>query len=190
MIKNIETQRLILRTLSEVEGHLSLDYYSDNRDFLAPYEPMRDDSFYTLAHHTRMLAIEQTEMDQLRMIRLWIFLKEDPSGKPIGNFAFTNIVRGVFLSCFLGYKLNAANAGQGYMTEALEAGIQMIFDDYGLHRIEANILPSNQASLALTRKLGFYDEGLAKKYLRINGIWEDHIHMVKRNLTLENVHMS
>ncbi len=71
------------------------------------------------------------------------------------------------------------------MTEALTKAIAVMFNDYGLHRIEANIMPKNQSSLALTEKLGFYNEGLAVKYLRISGTWEDHIHMVKRNDALE-----
>lgn len=169
---------------------MSLDYYFANRDFLAPFEPDRDESFYTLAHHTRILATEKSEMTQRRMLRLWLFLKDGSMKRPIGNFAFTNIVHGVFLSCFLGYKLDKAYVRQGYMKEALVKGIEVIFNDYGLHRIEANILPRNAASLALTESLGFYHEGVARKYLRINGQWEDHIHMVKRNTALENVVMS
>ena len=185
MNKYYETSRLILRTLNDTEGHYSLDYYNANRDFLAPYEPIRDDSFYQLNHHNRMTALEQTEMDQHKLLRLWIFLKDGSIQRPIGNLAFTNIVRGIFLNCFLGYKLDHRYLNQGYMTEALDKAIKVIFSEYGLHRIEANIMPRNQASLALTEKLGFYNEGLAKKYLQINGVWEDHIHMVKRNDALE-----
>lgn len=185
MNKRYETKRLILRTLDETEGHYSQAYYLANRTFLAPFEPERDDSFYELSHHVRMTVLEQTEMDQLRLLRLWIFLKDGFIKRPIGNLAFTNIVRGVFLSCFLGYKLDHHYINQGYMTEALTKAIDVMFSDYGLHRIEANIMPKNKASLALTEKLGFYKEGLAKKYLRIGGTWEDHVHMVKRNEALE-----
>ncbi len=185
MIHYHETKRLILRPLDVTEGQLALDYYKDNRSFLAAFEPTRDDNFYTLKHQNRLLAVEAEEMASLNMVRLWIFLKEGNLNRPIGNFAFTNILRGVFLSCFLGYKLDGVHIRKGYMTEALEKGIEIIFKDYGLHRIEANIMPKNLASMALARKLGFYDEGLAKKYLRINNVWEDHVHMVKFNEALE-----
>ena len=185
MNKYYTTKRLVLRTLGETEGDQSLAYYEANKAFLAPYEPVRDDSFYELSHHTRMNVLEQSEMDQHKLLRLWIYLKDGSLERPIGNLAFTNIVKGVFLSCFLGYKLDHQYVNQGYMTEALEKAIELVFTDYGLHRIEANIMPKNYPSLALTEKLGFYNEGLAKKYLRINGIWEDHIHMVKRNGALE-----
>ena len=67
------------------------------------------------------------------------------------------------------------------MTEALRRGIQIIFEDYGLHRIEASIMPRNQRSIKVTEKLGFVNEGLSRRYLKINGVWEDHIHMVLLN---------
>ncbi len=185
MNKRYETKRLLLRTLDETEAHYSQAYYLANRTFLEPFEPDRDDSFYELNHHVRLTALEQTEMDELRLLRLWIFLKDGAMKRPIGNLAFNNIVKGVFLSCFLGYKLDHQYVNQGYMTEALTKAIAVMFNDYGLHRIEANIMPKNQSSLALTEKLGFYNEGLAVKYLRISGTWEDHIHMVKRNDALE-----
>ena len=185
MTKSYQTERLILRTLDTDEGALSLEYYLKNKNFLAPYEPTRDDSFYTLKHHNKLVALEQEEMDRLNMLRLWIFLKDGDIVRPIGNIAFTNIVRGVFLSCFLGYKLDETFIRQNYMKEALQKSIDIMFNDFGLHRIEANIMPSNVASLSLCQSLDFTEEGLAKKYLRINNKWEDHIHMVKFNDALE-----
>ena len=185
MTKTYTTDRLILRTLEDYEGDLSLAYYKANKDFLAPYEPTRDDSFYTLEHHTKLVTIEQSEMNQRNMFRLWVFLKDGSVERPIGNIGFTNIVRGVFLSCFLGYKLDKDYCQQGYMKEALNRAIDLMFKDYGLHRIEANIMPSNTPSLALCRSLNFTEEGLAHKYLRINNKWEDHIHMVIFNEALE-----
>jgi [ribosomal protein S5]-alanine N-acetyltransferase len=71
------------------------------------------------------------------------------------------------------------------MTEAVRKGIDIMFNDYKLHRIEANVIPRNARSLKVVRKLGFREEGLAKDYLKINGIWEDHIHMVLLNENME-----
>ena len=67
------------------------------------------------------------------------------------------------------------------MIEALRAAIVIIFKELKLHRIEANIMPRNRHSMNLVKKLGFEYEGLAKKYLKINGKWEDHIHMTILN---------
>lgn len=74
---------------------------------------------------------------------------------------------------------------QGLMTEGIQAVIIYAFEELQLHRIEANIMPRNKASMKVVQKLGFYEEGLAYKYLKINGVWEDHFHMVIRNVTME-----
>ncbi|HZK24550.1 MAG TPA: GNAT family N-acetyltransferase [Oscillospiraceae bacterium] len=94
-------------------------------------------------------------------------------------------MRGAFQSCHLGYKLSEAQINQGLLTEALAEVINYAFTELRLHRIEANIMPGNKRSLWVVEKLGFYYEGLAKKYLKINGSWEDHIHLVLRSQALE-----
>lgn len=185
MLKKYETKRLILKTLSPDEAHKALYFHNYNDDFFKPYEPTRPAGFYTLEHHVRNLTLEMEATERLETLRLWLFLKEDIDlAVPIGNFAFSNIVRGCFMSCFLGYKVGKDYLRKGYMTEALSEGLRILFEDYKLHRVEANIMPSNLPSLSLAKKLGFEEEGLAKDYLKIAGKWEDHIHMVKLN---ENV---
>lgn len=175
-----ETDRLILRVLEPSAAQPVLDYYMRNRAFLEEWEPARDEAFYTRAHHERQLEADLKQMAERSLLRLWIFKKED-EGRVIGTIGFSNIIGGAFLSCFLGYKLDGAEINRGYMTEALKRGIGVMFQEYGLHRIEANILPRNRRSLRVVEKLGFQNEGLSRKYLRINGTWEDHIHMVLLN---------
>jgi len=109
------------------------------------------------------------------MIRLWIFKKEDRN-KAIGNICFSNIIYGNFLSCFLGYKLDKNEINKGYTTEAVKKGILIIFNEYKLHRVEANIIPENLRSIRVVEKLGFEKEGYSKRYLNIGGKWRDHIH--------------
>ena len=115
-----------------------------------------------------------------RGLRYWIFRKEDPE-TAIGCAALNNIVLGAFRSCTLAYKMDKDLLRQGYASEAVLAVVDLAFRGLELHRIEANIMPRNRASLALARKCGFREEGLSQKYLRINGVWEDHIHMVRLN---------
>ncbi len=179
MQRVIKTQRLVLKTLDESGAGDVLDYYSRNRDFLEEWEPKRGEDFYTEAFHRDELIRERRCMDEGSMLKLWICKAAEE--KLIGFASFSNIVRGPFLSCFLGYKLDKDELNKAYMTEALRAGIGVMFNDYGLHRIEANIMPKNARSLRVVEKLGFYNEGYAKKYLKINGVWEDHIHMVLLN---------
>ncbi len=70
---------------------------------------------------------------------------------------------------------------KGYMTEAIMAVVKVAFKEMKLHRIEANVMPRNLRSIRVVEKCGFINEGLAKQYLKINGVWEDHYHMVILN---------
>jgi ribosomal-protein-alanine N-acetyltransferase len=91
-----------------------------------------------------------------------------------GFLNLSEIVRGSFQSAYLGYGAVATYAGQGYMTEALVLLLKEAFTTLGLHRVEANIQPSNAASIALVRRGGFQLEGLSPSYLKIGGRWRDH----------------
>lgn len=186
MKKIYETDRLILRTINPSFTKQVLEYYIRNKAFLEPYEPFRNKFFYTPTFHRKTLKHEVELMNQLALLRLWIFKKEDIRfEKIIGTISFSSIVRGCFQSCFLGYKLDKDEVRQGFMSEALTCGIQIMFEDYKLHRIEANILPRNTPSVNLVEKLGFQYEGTSKNYLKINGVWEDHCHMVLLNDAIE-----
>ena len=66
----------------------------------------------------------------------------------------------------------------------MNAVVEFAFRGLQLHRMEANILPRNAASLALAKKCGFSEEGRSPEYLSINGVWEAHIHMVRLNRAL------
>ncbi|HZW82838.1 MAG TPA: GNAT family N-acetyltransferase [Candidatus Deferrimicrobium sp.] len=181
----LETDRLYLKVLDEHFAPQVLDYYQRNNELLKQWEPLRDREFYTIPSQQNILQGEFDKIQTGQLFRVWLFKKEEDFRKPIGTVALSNIVRGAFQSCHLGYKLDVQEINQGYMTEAVQAVTRYAFEDLRLHRIEANIIPRNQASMKVVQKLGFYDEGLAKKYLKINGIWEDHIHMVLLNVAME-----
>lgn len=172
-----ETRRLLLRTPELSFAPMVTDYYLRNREFLSEWEPVRDEEFYTQEYQKKQLENQIADRNSLK---LWIS-KEGEEDKVIGTLAFNNIVKGVFLSCFLGYNLDKDEINMGYMMEAVKKGIEIMFRDYGLHRIEANIMPRNIRSLKVTQKLGFKEEGLSPQYLKINGKWEDHLHMVLLN---------
>lgn len=178
--KLYETERLYLKVLDAEDAELILDYYLRNKDFLEEWETVRESDFYTIETHREQLLKDVQENGNGKLLRLWIFKKDDDQ-KIIGTVAFSNIVRGAFLSCHLGYKLDGNEINKGIITEAIGKGIEIIFKEFKLHRIEANIMPKNGRSLRVVEKLGFYNEGLAYKYLKINGKWEDHIHMVLLN---------
>jgi [ribosomal protein S5]-alanine N-acetyltransferase len=102
-----------------------------------------------------------------------------PDGTIAGFFNLFQITRGVFQNGTAGWSVNAEAAGQGYGTEGVGALLDLAFADeplgLGLHRVQANIMPTNATSLRVADKVGFRREGLGKAYLKIAGKWEDHI---------------
>ena len=92
-----------------------------------------------------------------------------------GTINYTNIVRGAFHACHLGYQVARAQQGQGLMAEALTVTNAFMFDAMRMHRIMANYRPENERSRRLLERLGFVREGLAREYLFIDGGWRDHV---------------
>lgn len=92
----------------------------------------------------------------------------------LGVFNFSEIVRGAFKSSYLGYYAFAPHAGQGYMSEGLHLALALAFDKLRLHRIEANVQPTNRPSVSLVRRAGFTREGFSRRYVKIAGRWRDH----------------
>jgi [ribosomal protein S5]-alanine N-acetyltransferase len=184
--KEIVSENLKLQILSRKYAGKVLDYYLRNQTFFKQWEPLRDDNFYTLKYHQKALKSGLNKTKKGSQFRFFIFAKDNSDlNEIIGILSFSSIVKGPFLSCFVGYSMENTRQNNGYMTEALKAGIRFIFETVGLHRIEANIMPRNAASIRVVTKLGFRNEGLSPKYLKINGLWEDHVHMVLINKELE-----
>ena len=103
-----------------------------------------------------------------------VALLAECTGRIAGLVNINEIVRGPFLSAYLGYHAMAGAAGNGIMTEAVRLAVAHAFGPLGLHRVEANIQPANARSRALVQRLGFQLEGLSPRYLRICGAWRDH----------------
>lgn len=99
-----------------------------------------------------------------------------------GEINLNSIQRGPFQSCYVGYWIDEALAGNGYMPEALVVVARFAFEELRLHRIQVSIVPRNAASRRVVEKLELRDEGIAVRYLEINGVWEDH---VRYGLTVE-----
>lgn len=175
-----EATDIILRPANIEFAENLLEYYIRNKAFLEDFEPKRDVSFYTLKNQKEQLQQEMTDADKKSASRFYISTKED-ARTIIGCIGLNNIVWGCFLSCFLGYKLDSHYINKGYMTQAVGVVANYAFNCLHLHRIEGNVMPRNKASRRVLEKCGFKEEGLSKKYLKINDIWEDHIHMVLFN---------
>ncbi|WP_346849023.1 MULTISPECIES: GNAT family protein [unclassified Clostridium] len=175
MKSTYETERLVLTILDENDSDKVVDYVVRNREFFSQVEPQREDEFYTVDFQTEELRGDFKYIQDRIFLRLWVFNKGNYD-KIVGQVTFYNIVPYAFLSCHIGYKSDKDVASKGIMTEAVKAGIKIMFEEYGMHRIEAYALPNNKASIRVLEKLGFIYEGMANKFLEVNGKWEDHLH--------------
>jgi ribosomal-protein-alanine N-acetyltransferase len=169
----LSTARAAIRCALHTDAAALLRYRCDNRAHLAAWEPQRDASWYTLEQCLRNILDGRLAMQQDRGYPLLVFAPDER--EIIGTFTFANLVRGAFQSCHLGYGMAAAWQGQGLMQEVLEAGLAWAFSDLGMHRVMANYLPRNVRSAKLLQRLGFEREGYARQYLKIAGVWEDHV---------------
>ena len=169
----LQTARLVLRLADEHDVPEIVRYFTDNREFLRPWDPWRPDSFYTAAFWVAQVRQNLVDHRLDRAVRFFLFERE--SGEIIGTANFTQIQRGVSHSCTLGYGLAERHQGQGLMGEGLTAAIDHVFRVLNVHRIEANYMPHNRRSGNLLRRLGFTVHGFAREYLLINGVWEDHV---------------
>jgi ribosomal-protein-alanine N-acetyltransferase len=146
---------------------------AQSREFLVPWEPSWPDDELTRTAFRRRLRL------YLRAIRAEeahpFFVVRRSDQRIIGGLTLSNIRRGVTQSCALGYWVGQPFSGQGYMTEAVQGAVRFAFTTLGLHRIEAATLPANEASRRLLARCGFAEEGYARRYLKINGAWQDHI---------------
>ena len=168
-----ETDRLIMKICGEEIAEDVLVFHLHNAKEFEAVEPIDVDTFYNVDHQRNILRYEYNRMLRLSVVRFWLYLKEDPS-TIIGTVCFRNIVKPIYSACQVGYKMDKAYTGRGYCTEALKAGINIMFDDLGIHRVEAMVLPDNDASIAILEHIGFKREGHLRDKLMIQGTWRDH----------------
>jgi ribosomal-protein-alanine N-acetyltransferase len=102
-----------------------------------------------------------------------LFRRDD--GALVGVFNLSEIVRGAFQSAYLGYYGFAPHTGNGYMSAGLALVLDEAFGPLRLHRVEVNVQPTNERSIALVRRAGFVREGYSRRYVKIAGRWRDHV---------------
>lgn len=168
------TARMIVRVPTPANAPAMLAYRQRNRAHLAASSPTPHPESGTLAFWEASLARAQDDFAAGRAARFALFLQSDPDAV-VGTAALTEVIRGAFQACLLGYGLDQSLEGKGYMREALEAVLSFAFNDWGLHRVMANHLPWNTRSAGLLRRMGFVVEGYARDYLFLDGAWRDHV---------------
>lgn len=172
----LRSQRLTLFIPGPQDAERSVHFNRLNETFLAPWEPPMTAASFDLdtvrvARERSVARARDGSGYQFGIVSGDL----EEAGPLIGWVNLSNIIRGIFQACHLGYSLDQRAQGQGYMSEALRTVIGYAFDTLGLHRIMANYMPHNQRSAMVLRRLGFTVEGSAKAYLFIGGQWRDHV---------------
>jgi ribosomal-protein-alanine N-acetyltransferase len=169
----LATEHLFIRRLESKDTDEHLALLLRNRKYLQPFEPIRPESYFTHAGQEEMVRNLQLNWKHDRGYGFGIFLKEKE--RLIGRVNLSNVVRGAWQNCTIGYWIDQDCQGRGWMTEAVRLALRFAFEYASLHRVQAAAMPRNQASVRVLEKVGFRYEGLAKHYLQINGVWEDHL---------------
>jgi ribosomal-protein-alanine N-acetyltransferase len=184
-LPELHTPRLTLRLARPgMQGAMARFLAENHPGHLDKWSPPAAPAFFTESFWRERLAIAVEEFHAGRAARFVLQLSRagsgaalpaEPGAAILGTCNYTNIVRGPFQACHLGYQIARASEGQGLMAEALRATNAFVFDTLRLHRIMANYRPQNERSARLLERLGFVREGLAKDYLFIDGAWRDHV---------------
>lgn len=149
------------------------EFYLNNSEHLRLWEPLRDDGYHLPEAWEKRLDEREIEQSEGRAA---YFVSYNPVvSEVVAMCSLTNIVRGPFQACYMGYSISAKHQGKGLMKDLCRQVIGYAFNELGLNRIMANYMLNNHRSAALLDRLGFVKEGVAKDYLFINGNWEDHI---------------
>ena len=144
-----------------------------SRDFLTPWEPIWPADDLTRASFRRRIKRYCEDQRSDLAYAFFVFRKHD--GVLVGGLTLANIRRGCAQAASLGYWMGVPYVRRGHMTAAVNAVLLFAFSTLKLHRVEAACIPANVASVGLLEKTGFRREGFARKYLCIDGVWQDHL---------------
>jgi ribosomal-protein-alanine N-acetyltransferase len=168
-------RRVMMRPLAPGDFKAWSEVRLHNGDWLTVWEPSRqphqpDPSTDRSAFASRCL---QRDRDRTAgtAYQFGLFVGE----QVIGEVNLNNVIRGAMQSATVGYWVDQRHAGRGYVAEGVVLLMQYAFEQLGLHRVEICIVPRNDRSRRVMEKLQIREEGLAERYLEINGVWEDHI---------------
>lgn len=170
----LETERLHLSVLRPGHADQVASYLSRNREFHKPFHQSHDDLYFTLQEQKEYLRSDLRRYYEGSMVPFWVSLKESPD-QVIGRLSFSYIIRGAMKTCLVGYHLDREKTGCGYMREALRGGCDYMFRVHGLHRIQADVMPENEASRKVVEAVGFEEMGYNRLYMEIDGTYRDHV---------------
>jgi len=168
--------RVFLRPLVADDFDAWRDVRSRSREWLEPWEPLPEPGTPDAASSLEAFRVRCGAWDRQRQFdTAYGFGLFHHDGPFLGEVSLGSVQRGPFQSAFVGYWIDAQHAGRGLVPEGVAVVLRHGFSHLGLHRIEAAIVPRNDASRRVAVKLGLREEGLATRFLQIRGVWEDHV---------------
>ncbi len=167
-------RRITLRTFVEGDYEQWHEVRTRCRDWLIPWEP-RPRGAPPPAEDRASFAARCAIRDRERQLGTGYGFGVFVGDRLVGEITLSSIQRGPFQSGFVGYWVDQAMAGRGYVPEAVACVLRFSFDTLGLHRVEISIIPRNRPSRRVVEKLELRQEGLSERFLEIDGRWEDHL---------------
>lgn len=161
-----------LRLLQPFDEEALVELRRRNERFLAPWEPQRPKDYPEPEAQRVQLTKAVADAAQDRAYSFGIFTLDDDL---VGTLNLSNVARGAWQNATIGYFVDEQHNGRGFATEAIQLAVKLAFTELRLHRVQAGVMPRNLASLRALEKVGFRHEGMALRYLKIAGAWEDHL---------------
>jgi len=168
-------RRVILRSLVPGDFPAWRDVRRRNVDWLTKWEPTRLAGQPDVVEDPHAFGVRCSARDRERQMGAGYGFGVFAEGEFAGEMNLSSIQRGPFQNAYVGYWIDEAKAGQSYTPEALVVVCRFAFEELALHRLQISIVPRNKASRRVVDKLAIRDEGIAVRYLEINGTWEDHV---------------
>ena len=168
-------RRIVLRPLAVTDFPAWQGVRRRSHEWLTKWEPRRPPGMPDVTDSRSAFAARCRARDRERQLGTGYGFGIFVDGEFCGEININGVQRGPFQSAYVGYWIDEATAGRGYVPEAVVVLCRYAFEELGLHRLQIAIIPRNKASRRVVEKLELRDEGTAVRYLEINGVWEDHI---------------
>ncbi|HEX5365789.1 MAG TPA: GNAT family protein [Acidimicrobiales bacterium] len=184
MTTRLSGRRVRLRPLTPADFAAWQEVRRRNDAWLTPWEPARNPTMPDVVESQQAFTMRCNARERERQLGtgfgFGIFVPTRPEHRRsrellAGEINISSLQRGPLQSAYVGYWIDQAQAGNGYVPEALVVVARFAFEQLGLHRIQVSIIPRNHRSRRVVEKLKLRDEGIAQRYLEINGVWEDHV---------------
>jgi [ribosomal protein S5]-alanine N-acetyltransferase len=168
-------RRIVLRALTVADFPAWQEVRRRNVDWLTKWEPVRVPGQPDVVDDRDAFAVRCSARQRERQLGTGYGFGIFVEGEFAGEINLSSVQRGPFQSAYVGYWIDERHAGRGYTPEAVVVAARYAFEELGLHRLQIAIIPRNRASRRVVEKLALREEGVALRYLEINGVWEDHV---------------